>query len=247
MKFVQSGKAGPSKCVISLGISDRPPPNHPARRRNFRPGLARISERLRATGFEGAFVNWEECYPEGCPSHTNVPFAFKPLCFRAAAQLGYDLILWLDASIWIKRPLDPLFALIAQTGYLLFKESHSLGEYCRDAALSTLGIGREESFDLPCCWACAVGLDMRDSRAQQFLHRWVNLALDGITFAGPKYSGIRGWPPTASNDTRVKGHRHDQTAASVVALKLGWTDWKSKQFFAEFFDNDRRWIESVPA
>ena len=124
-------------------------------------------------------------------------------------------------------------------GYLIFQEEHSVGEYCSDAALETLEIEREESFDMPCCWATVMGFDVRHPNARAFLARWQALSMDGQTFPGPKWSGVFGWPKTASADPRVKGHRHDQTAASVIALKLGMDKWLSKEDFETFFENDR--------
>ena len=92
---------------------------------------------------------------------------------------------------------------------------------------------------MPCCWACVVGLNLGNPRSSEFLRRWKSLASDGKTFKGPKWSGVRGHPQTASKDPRVMGHRHDQTAASAIALKLGMEGWKSKSFFGWFFENDR--------
>jgi hypothetical protein len=37
----------------------------------------------------------------------------KPPCFREAQNLGYELVLWLDASIRIKKPIDRLFDIVA--------------------------------------------------------------------------------------------------------------------------------------
>ncbi len=67
--------------------------------------------------------------------------------------------------------------------------------------------------------------------------------MDNITFPDPtKWSGVFGWPRTGSQDPRVKRHRHDQTAAGVIALKLGMDQWKPKQFFDEFFEIERSFV-----
>jgi hypothetical protein len=172
--------------------------------------------------------------------------AFKPFCLTRARELGYDMVLWLDASIDIRQPLDEIWAEIERTGYILFQENHSVGEYCKDGALATLGIGREESFMIPSCWSCALGLDLRQERSRRFLDQWRRLAVDGVTFPGPKWSGVRGWTRTASSDPRVSGHRYDQTAASVIAWRLGMVEWKSKEYFARFFSNNRVFLKIWP-
>src|SRR5262249_5890303 len=134
---------------------------------------------------------------------------------------GHRWVLWVDAGLRIRRSLDPLFASIRSRGYLFFPESHSVGEFCKDDALSTLGITREESFAIPSCWAAVVGLDLGSPRGAEFLRQWKERAADGVSFPGPKWSGVNGWPHLASPDPRVRGHRHDQTAASVIAHQLG--------------------------
>ncbi|HXX80931.1 MAG TPA: hypothetical protein VEI46_05235, partial [Thermodesulfovibrionales bacterium] len=163
-------------------------------------------------------------------------------CFYEAHKLGYQLILWMDASLIIKHPIEPLFELIERDGYLIFREDHSVGKYCKDEALNPLGITREESFSMPSCFAGLLGLNLADQRSMEFLRQWKERACDGITFAGPKWSGVQGCPQTASQDPRVHGHRHDQTAASVIALKLGMDRWKSKKLFHEFFELDRVFV-----
>ena len=234
------------RCVISLGINGPRPLDHPeALFQDFPRGIARIKEDLIRHAFPGDFIFWDKHYPEGSPIHQQTPWAFKPVCFYEAQKRGYHLVLWLDASIKIKRPLEPLFELMRQDGYLIFQEDHSVGEYCKDDALKPLGIMREESFTLPCCWSSVLGLDLNNQRSAEFLRQWKERAVDGITFPGPKWSGVFGWRRTASQDPRVKGHRHDQTAASVIALRLGMDQWKSKPLFNEFFECDRSFVKRL--
>lgn len=228
------------RCVITLGIAEQPPADHPQLIRDFRPGIERLQASLLAAGFDGDFIYWDSDYPEGSPTHRESPCGFKPFCFAAAAAQGYESILWLDATVTAIQPIEFLFQSIEREGYVFFAEDHSVGEYCKDEALAPLGITREASLGMRSCWACAIGLDMRDPRAGRFLKEWQSLATDGITFPGPRWSGVRGFPAAASSDPRVKGHRYDQTAASVIALRLGMNRWHSKDTFARFLRNSRR-------
>ena len=147
----------------------------------------------------------------------------------------------------IKRPIDVLFEFIKQDGYLIFKGGHSIGEYCKEPSLATLGIGREESFAMPPCSASVIGLDLTNHRSLRFLSRWRELAGDQVTFPGPKWSGVGNWPRTASSDPRVKGHRSDQLAASVLALRLGMDQWRSNRLFDKYFENDRAYVRRLLA
>jgi hypothetical protein len=219
-------------CVLSLGVNGAVPSDHPeATFQDYSSGLARIRDGLSKTGYRGGFLAWDQQYPEGSPRGEEAFCAFKPFCFVAAQTQGYRLALWLDAGIRIKRALDPLFESIQRRGYLFFPEQHSVGEYCKDDALRTLGITREESFAIPSCWGAAIGLDLESPKAVDFLRQWKELATDGVTFSGPKWSGVHGWPRKASPDPRVKGHRHDQTAASVIAYRLGMSEWEPRDLF----------------
>jgi hypothetical protein len=233
-------------CIITLGIDERPPCDHPQVFRQFGNAIQNMRSGLENHRFSGGMVYWDEAYPPGCPTHTACPFGFKPFCFYEAHRLGYNIVLWLDSSVHIVSPVAPLFEVIERQGYVFFQEDHSVGEYCKDEALAPLGITREESFQLPSCWACAVGLDLRNEHSRAFLQRWKDFAMDGITFPGPKWSGIYDWPRTASQHPQVKGHRYDQTVASVVALQLGMDRWLSKEVFGRYFDNKRKTIPRMP-
>jgi hypothetical protein len=232
-------------CVISLGINGPPPSNHPeVVFQDFTRGLRRIQETLDKYHFTGDFIAWDTHYPEGSPTQQQAPYAFKPFCFYEALKRGHRLVLWMDASIIVKQPLEPLFKLIAKDGYLIYQEDHSVGQFCKDDALASLAITREESFNMPCCWSCVIGLNLADPRSMEFLRQWSEKARDETISLGPKWSGIRGWSRTASQDPRVNGHR-PQTVASVVALKLGMDRWKTKDQFHEFFEDDRGYVRKL--
>jgi hypothetical protein len=233
-------------CVISLGISGPQASDQPSVDfQDYARGLARIKEALVRHGYSGGIITWDHDYPTELPTTKRGHFAFKPYCFAEAHLRGYEIVLWLDSSIVVKRAIDPLLEHLERDGYLFFPESETVGEYCSDAALVPLGITREESFTLPSCWACVLGLDLRNAVSREFLRQWTDRASDGVTFPGPKWSGVRGWPRTVSQDRRVKGHRHDQTAASVIGAKLGMTNWRSRNDFFHFFDNDRSFVRKL--
>lgn len=227
------------RCVISLGIEGPPPRDHPQLLRDFSSSLLRLEADLKAHRFEGDFICWNREYPKDCPNHAIAPFAFKPFCFLEAEGQGYKAALWMDASIVLKKPLGRLFEIIENTGYLFFKNSHSVGEYCKDEALDTLKITRGNSFQIPSCVGGVLGLDLSCEKSGRFLRKWKELAVDGVTFPGPKWSGVRGWPQTASQHPAVKGHRHEQTAASVLAHQLGMVEWQPYRVFKSFFAINR--------
>gem|GEM_PF-1810401 len=228
-----------STCVVSLGVNGSTPSDHPkAVFQDYSRGIARIRKGLAKAGFRGEFLSWYQQYPDGSPTAREAPFAFKPFCFSVARKQGYRLVLWMDAGIRVKQSLDPLFESIERRGYLFFPERRRVVEFCKDDALGPLGITREESFAIPSCWAGVVGLDFKSPPAVEFLRLCKERAVDGVTFPGPKWSGVGDWPRIASQDPRVKGHRYGQTATSVIASRLGMNEWESKELCVRFLAQD---------
>ena len=135
--------------------------------------------------------------------------------------MAFDNILWLDSCIVIKNNLQDVFQLMSSNGYFCIKNWHSIGEYCHDKALHTLGITREQSLKLPCIQGTNFGLNFRYAKSRILLDEMIRLSLDGITFPGPYTNENH----MASMDNRVAGHRHDQIAMSVVLLKMGMEKW----------------------
>jgi hypothetical protein len=235
-----------SMCVITLGINGPIPHDHPkVTFQDFPAGIARIRADLQRNGFTGSIITWEKDFPIGSPTQQQAHGAFKPFCFYDAAKAGHNLVMWFDASIRVKQRIEPLFEIIREKGYLICREKHTVGEYCTDAALKTLAVTREEALQMQSCRSGVLGLNLRNPRSAEFLRQWRDRALDGVTFPGPKWSGVLGWPRTASDDPRVKGHRCDQTAASVIALKLGMNEWMDEEGFSAYFDIDRQSVRRL--
>jgi hypothetical protein len=219
----------PKRCVISLGINSNSPSGCPPKAwQDFPRGIKRIRERLCALGFEGDFIGWDKDLPAETVSFGPVDDKVKPFCFLEAYRRGYELVLWVDASAYFKRNPEPLFRLIEKRGYLFIEAGHSVGEFCSDAALISLGISREKSFSLNSLWGAVFGLDLRNSRSFNFLVRLSEKAADGITFYGAKHSGVNNYPVTCSADPRVRGFRK-QIIPSVIAYDLGMTKWMNKK------------------
>ena len=206
--------------------------------------LDRLEKSLGRVKFKGDLLFWRDRYPANCPSHLEVPFAFKPLCFLEAKAMGYDLVLWLDASIIALRPIEPLFEKIRREGYLIFKNplNCSVGQWCSDEALQAFPLDREDALKIPELSAAVMGLDLRNELALNFLNQWHAKALEGVVFRGVKENGLTQkdyddikWNKScrASPDSRVKGHRHDQTAAGIIAHQL-----EMKLSTEEFEDED---------
>jgi hypothetical protein len=219
---VRSDVMGLQRCIISLATSDKRYPQ----------ALVRLQESVTSSGFAGKFMCWPPgSFPEGCPAHLEVPFAFKPYCFREALRHGMELVLWLDAACVVIRKLDPIFQVIAEHGYILFRNRRNmLGEWASDDALRVFDLTRECAMSIPEINAAAIGLNMKNPLALDFLDQWYAAAQDGVAFRGIKesvrtdedYESVK-WNRSmrVSSDPRVRGHRHDQTVAGILVHRLG--------------------------
>ena len=219
---VSSDVMGLQQCIISLATSDK----------RYSQALVRLRESVTRSGFTGEFMSWPPgSFPEGCPAHREVPFAFKPYCFREAQRRGMELVLWLDAACVVIRKLDPLFQVIAEDGYILFRNwRNMLGEWASDDALRVFDLSRECAMSIPEISAAAIGLNMKNGLALEFLDQWYAAARNGVAFRGIKepirtdedYASVK-WNRSmrVSSDSRVLGHRHDQTVAGILAHRLG--------------------------
>ncbi len=197
-------------------------------------GIARMIDRFHACspGYEvAAFVN---CLPFGAPQgviedgYDYTAYCGKPFALLAAMVAGADIAILLDAAFYPIRSIHPLVEHIAQSGYFLCKNGNLVGEWSSDRCLERMGVTREDALLMEEASSYCVGLNFSDGRCHELLHRWCGFAADRLTVPGPHtnvcHSGsvrLGRNPGFVSHDTRVKGHRHDQTVLSILAHKMG--------------------------
>lgn len=202
-----------NQCVISAGID-----------RHYPPLLDRQRKAMQLTRQSCAYLSYRQEYPPQSPTHQQVMYAFKAYALKEAERQGYRQLLWIDAAVWPIRSLDGVFQQITERGYLFIKNGWNTGVWCCDSALEPLGLTRENSFTYPHLMSCAFGLNLDYGPAKEFLDEFYRLAVDGKAFNG----NHRNDQHQCSQDSRVLGHRHDQTVASVLAWRLGMRDWRDK-------------------
>lgn len=186
----------------------------------------RGQRRLSAACNRHAMAMWRDELPAGCPSHAEVPYAFKAFALASAAARGHKLLLWCDASILPIAPLEPLFDRIERDGYWISRNGWSNGEWTADSAYPDLGVSREENWKIQHVIATAWGVSVRHPIGYLVLAEYLRLAKTRA-FCGPwrnrNHPDSAKLPPEQSapcGPPEVRGHRHDQTALSVIAWKL---------------------------
>lgn len=197
----------------------------------FERGQRRLVDECHRQGYEGDFLLFNDNnILLQFPPHHLAPYAFKPYAMKAAQAKGYRYLLWCDSSVYPVAPVERAFDLIRENGYMFLPGGWNCGQWCADPALATLGVTREQAFKIPQMVAGCQGLDLNNAKARAYLDRYYELAGDGVTFIGVPGLALdktyTNRENQCSKDPGVKGHRHDQTAASVIAWKLGMRDWK---------------------
>lgn len=179
-------------------------------------GQLRLSRSLDDVGYTGGRMFIRDEQEVGAPRHDDSPYAFKPALFNAAKAEGYDLAIWMDAAIFAIRDVRPMFEHLEQHGHMFFVNGH-VGPWSSDAALKSFGVDREDAMRMIELTGCCLGIDFRNARSLEWLRRWTEKSLDGVTFPGHWTNDNA----EVSTDPRVNGHRHDQTAASIIAHQMG--------------------------
>lgn len=206
----------------------------------FQRGQQRLCRALREAGEDAVVFPWERL-PNDCPPHDKRPFAFKAYALKAASLCQADSILWCDACILPVRSLEPVWEKIERDGYLLMNNGHSNYTWTADSAYrdlfpslpwggsapEVLAEARERNRKIPHTVGGFFGISLRHDNGQAFLDEIYRLASDTDAFCGPT-SNI---PESPCGPPDVLGHRHDQTAMSVIAWRLGMKLTDPPEFF----------------
>jgi hypothetical protein len=187
------------------------------------PKYQRGQKRLRADMLQhsagAAILTWYDKLPPHSPTHQECNYAFKAWAIEHARSIGHTRILWCDASIRPLRSVEPLWQLIESQGYWFSANGYKNSQWTAKNTLPLLGVTAEENETIEHLATTAFGLDLRSDIGHEFADEFLRLAKNG-SFHGPWVGGIG------------VQHRHDQTAASVIAHRLGMKLTPPPQWFA---------------
>lgn len=193
-----------SHCIVSVGVGQWYPR-----------GLKRLERSLNLHGWGGEVMLWNDRYPDGCPTHQEQPYAFKIAAIEAARNAGHDTVMWIDTSGWAIADPIKILQHAEVHGHYFWTSGFGTAQWTNDRTLEYFGVTREWARTIPMIYACVMVLDFRYERTRIFFEQWKQAMNDGV-FAG---SWTRQPEDTEAMD--YTGHRHDQSAASVIAGKLG--------------------------
>lgn len=200
-------------------------------------GQQRLVSSLHSTSFDGDIK--AHCHESqiGAPPHSECPYGFKPYALLNAVQLGYTHVLWADASVWAIKNIQPMFDHIDRHGWMFFLNTCT-GNWTSDACLEAFGVTRDESMNIPMLMGICMGFNMTHPTTQKFLEIWLEHARNGKSFPGSWTNKFQ----EVSSDPRVYGHRHDQSAASIIAHQLGMSLIVPHETYFEYYQNPRKTI-----
>jgi hypothetical protein len=190
--------------------------------------------------FTGELLFYNNWCDIPCKPHEELAYGFKAAIIEKAIARGIRYILWLDSSFYIRKDLDLIFDKIKTDGYILFNQGYSvgditLGEWSSDAALRVFGISREEAYKMPSCIGGFFGLDLH--RNADFLHEYLALSKNPEVMNG-SWNNLDN---AVSIDSKVNGHRHDQTLLSFLSWKHGMRNYICGEerftFYSGYYDD----------
>jgi hypothetical protein len=192
-----------SRCVVNVATG------------HYRIGQQRL---LSALGGQ-AVCAFDEPLPSW-PTHIEKPYAFKAYALKYAEALGHSQLLWADACIVPTGSLDRIWQHTAEHGVWLSRNGYWNFEWTANDAYGPLGITPEENKTIQHVVATAFAVDLTHPKGAEFLSEYYRLASQTRAFRGPWVGGIG------------IQHRHDQSAASVIAHRLGIPLTEPPDFFS---------------
>jgi hypothetical protein len=215
-------------------------------------GQERLTEALAVLGED--YQVWRDKLPPGSPAHEEIPYAFKAWALEAARKSGHTLLMWADAAIVPIAKLDAIWQHTEVHGVWLADNGWKNSQWTCDAAYPILAPelfpwngsaspvelkrAREVNRKIKHVVATAFALDLAHKNGAMFFMEYLRLAKTNA-FKGPwwnsdgereDYRKIKGAEPCGPPE--CLGHRHDQTAASVIAWRLGIPLTTCPRFFS---------------
>lgn len=202
---------------------------------SYRNGMNRLTDRLQALG--EIHITFDDL-PEGSPAHNDIPYAFKPAAMELAAAEGFDMLMWADACIYPVSDLDPIWYEAEKHGAWISRNGWMNNQWTADAAYKTLFPGehidtaRILNSRIPHVVATAFAVSLRHASGMALLDEYVRLGMETRAFCGPWKNGPGVGRQSPCGGPEVLGHRHDQTALSVLAYRHSIPLTDPPEFFA---------------
>jgi hypothetical protein len=181
--------------------------------------LARLSEMWAIHCKDVPLLGFTDFAQIGSPHHTELKYGFKTYAIQRAIDMGYRKIIWLDSAVYPIQSIDKFIEKLNREGLVLFDNPHlPFGEWVSDVCLQHYAMDREWAKQQKQLTTCLFAFDIEKENGMQF---WCEFQAGCLN---PKLAN-GSWTNNAlqiSKDALVRGHRHDQSIATAIALKNGY-------------------------
>lgn len=212
----------------------------------YAPLVARLISKFHEVSHGFDVLSWVNTLPPKAPSsvieggYDYTGYCAKPFALREAISQGADVAILMDAAFYPIREIHPLVDHIAQVGYYLCNNGFKIGNWASDKTLGQMGLLREDALKMNEASSYCVGINRHNQDAMNLVEQWCE---SWRSFPGPHTNANRtdqnpGFPKRnpgwCSDDQRVNGHRHDQTALSILAHRLKMTNFIDRPRFTAY-------------
>jgi hypothetical protein len=180
----------------------------------YRKGQKRLATSLR-NNTNATVLLFESEEEVGAAPHAEMNYSFKPMAMIKAYEAGYRQILWLDASMRAIKNIDVIFEIIERDGYFFQDSGWLNSRWTHAEALAYFGTDEG-----PMLSSGVLGLDLDSEIGYKFFDQWTQAMRDGM------FNGS--WDI----------YRHDQSAASLIAYKMGLKLQPGNTFFVYGKDDE---------
>jgi hypothetical protein len=132
-----------------------------------------------------------------------------------AVWLNYDIIIWMDCSIYAIDDPNILVKIIEHEGGYFLRSGYQLSQTATDSDLKWADMTGDEAAEIPELWSCIFGVDMRTERGKKFSEVFIDGCKAGVFNTSREHS-------RQSEDPRFLFGRQDQVAATVAFHKAGF-------------------------
>ncbi|MBS0619839.1 MAG: hypothetical protein JSS61_00040 [Verrucomicrobia bacterium] len=154
--------------------------------KSYRAGLTRLLSTLKSVGFNGDVVYRIGGWPyveEGSLEYFDVPYAFKVFALLEAKKLGYQNCLWMDVSLEVLKPIDPLFEHLDRCPvYFQIIPGFSNANHIHEMAVNALGFSLKGFLKIPPITATVVGINCHHPLGIAFLDSWHQILKNKVGF-----------------------------------------------------------------
>lgn len=196
-------------------------------------GEKRLQETIKEVGYKGDYFVFRNFEDIDSPKQDDVPYAFKPYAIKRIKDLGYNIVIWIDSAIYPIKNFNHFIEYIKTNGYIFFDNiGYTIRDHTSDNCLTYFGMSDEESWKHPMIMACLMGFNFDNKITCEIFDEYYNAA-NKIAYGGDWINNDL----QVSKNPNVKGHRHDQSAMSIILAKKGIKPIHPHSTFFAYYGN----------